>query len=183
MSTLISKQYFDFLCHSELNLGFFGGSFNPFHAGHANLIQNVIKILNLDCLILLVAHYSHVKTYDTSASYRAEMIAKNFFHPKVYISFIEEELGYNYSALIAKYIINKSDKPRYMIFGADSLIYFHQWEYYEYILNNMKVVVVDRPGYTYKALNSKAIKYIHQFIRIKQYNISSTQIRNNLNLI
>lgn len=177
MSTIISREYFDFLCRSDLKIAFFGGSFNPFHIGHENLVRNVIKKFDFDKLIILVAHYSSIKKYDTSAKDRAKEIYNKFFHPKVYISAIEEDLDFCYSALITKYISNKSGRKKFMILGGDSAIYFHQWEYYSYILDTMNVILVNRSGYTYQALNCKIINDVYAFERFKYTNISSTEIK------
>ncbi len=180
MSQIISKAYFDFLCNSNLKLGFFGGSFNPFHDGHASLASNIIKELDLDRLIILVAHYSSYKIYNTSAKIRGEYIKDKFYHPKVCISSIEEEMGYNYSALITKYIVNRSYEPCYMILGSDSLISFHHWEFYRYIISLMKISIVARETYTYQSFESKLVNEVFDFFRFKYVNISSTEIRKNI---
>ena len=40
--------------------------------------------------------------------------------------------------------------------GADNLIYFHKWEKWQKIFNNMSIVIFRRHGYNNKALKSIA---------------------------
>ncbi|MFO1130109.1 MAG: hypothetical protein U1E31_01860 [Rickettsiales bacterium] len=184
---IISKQFFDKLCSLNLNIGFYGGSFNPFHYGHYNIILNSIASLNLDCIILLVAYSSATKKYNKTAKQRAddilieiEKIIQKFsqIKPKIYISNIEEELQYSYSYLIAKYISSKSNIKRYFIIGADCLINLHKWEYCDIISFYMNLVVFDRPDWTYKAIKCQSINKIYSFYKIKYNYVSSTDIRN-----
>lgn len=183
---LISKAHFNFLCASNLRIGFYGGSFNPFHYGHFNIVLSAIKALKLDKLILLVANASKEKFYSKSSLNRAQDII-NYYQKNIninqnyniYVSNIEEELNYNCTYLIAKYIAARSQLKRYFILGADSIINFHNWEHCDIISYYMNLVVFDRPNWTYKAINCKSINYIDSFYKIKYNYVSSTNIRNN----
>ena len=82
--------------------------------------------------------------------------------------------------------------------GADNLVYFHKWEKWEKIFNNMSIVIFRRHGYNNKALKSIASYQFKNnkvetsrinllefnkvpswsFIDNKEIKISSTEIRN-----
>ena len=85
-----------------------------------------------------------------------------------------------------------------LIIGADNLCILHKWHNWKKIFFICPVVVLDRPGYFKKAINSKAAKHFWKsrkrtkefitmsnyklpawnYIRIKLNNCSSSQIRN-----
>ena len=87
--------------------------------------------------------------------------------------------------------------------GADNLIDFHRWQYWETIFKNISIVVFKRYGYNNKALNSKTAKTFAQFkktahpidkiyfsqlpswtwINNREIKISSTEIRKQRDLL
>ena len=96
------------------------------------------------------------------------------------------------------YIINKSaDHKYYFIMGADSFIKFNQWKKYNELLSKLSIIVINRPEYSIKSLNSIAAKKLEKykslnliskdkqhrwyFLSTKGMNISSSKIKKTIN--
>ncbi|NCU49122.1 MAG: nicotinate (nicotinamide) nucleotide adenylyltransferase, partial [Candidatus Fonsibacter lacus] len=92
------------------------------------------------------------------------------------------------------YLINKSAEHKYyFIMGADSFVKFNQWKKYNEILNKLSIIVVNRPEFSIKSLNSIAAKKLEKykslnlpskdkqqrwyFLSTKGMNVSSSKIK------
>ncbi|MGL4951223.1 MAG: adenylyltransferase/cytidyltransferase family protein, partial [Mycoplasma sp.] len=52
----------------------FGGSFDPIHLGHVNIVKNTIEYIGVDFTIIIPTKVSHGKRLDSSSQQRIEML-------------------------------------------------------------------------------------------------------------
>lgn len=163
-----------------MNIGIYGGSFNPPHYGHEKIIRRVIKDLKLDKLLIVpVGIPCHGKSDILNGEHRYEM-CKIYFEKidKVEISRIEidkKKISYTYETL--EEIINNYGKNHnyFEIIGGDSAEYFNKWREYKKILKLSKVVVIKREGYVNKIDSENIIEIENEY-----YKVSSSKIREKL---
>ena len=127
---------------------FFGGTFDPVHLGHVNLCKAAIKKVKPDLTIIMPNKIPPLKTEDAYANAhdRIEMLKLAFKNtPKLIISDheahdISDTPSYTYKTI--KWLKRMYPKAIiYLLVGYDRLKDFNKWKEYEYILDNVKLVV------------------------------------------
>ncbi len=172
------------------SIGIFWGTFNPIHNGHINLVNEVSAHLNLDRIIVMPTKVPPHKQVSNLASEenRLEMCRLAFEgNPKAEVSDYEiKQEGKSFTVLTLRHFRERFPETKLsFIMGSDMLLSFHTWYLYEEILSLASIVAVAR--------NSKDIDKISDYskriesrggectvISIEPYEISSTQIRNNI---
>jgi len=134
----------------------FGGSFDPPHLCHEELVKKCLKELGLDKLFLIPTFLSPFKSaFAAPPKMRYEWLCKVFEkYEKVSVLDIEikkqkavftidtiEEL----TAIIDKQSCDKI----YLIIGSDNLCNFTKWHRYEELIKLVEVVVVSRGSTTF----------------------------------
>lgn len=159
-----------------MNIGIFGGSYNPIHFGHLIVAEEIREAYNLDKIIFIpVGIPSHKNELEISSFHRFEMV-KLAIKENNYFEISDIEISENRK----NYTIDTLNKLKrmyikdnlFLIIGGDSAKNFHTWKNYKEILKNIKVLVFKRKDYTeitaydnMDILNTKIIE------------ISSTDIR------
>lgn len=193
-----------------MKIGIYGGSFNPIHMGHLNIIFQGIKLLNLDKLIIIpVGIPSHkgtlIKNEDRfnmcqlgiNSSESREIIKKIGFKDdeesilrKIEVSRIEienEKTSYTYDTLVKlKNIYLNSEF--YEIIGEDSAKNIETWKDYEKLLMESNVIVFKRCENGGKNIEKKRktmeLELIKKFkmkvLNTPYYSYSSSDIRERL---
>ena len=102
---------------------------------------------------------------------------------KIKIKYFEKKINSTNTIDLVKHL-NKTLKKNifFLIIGSDCLINFHKWKKWELLTELTKIVVFSRKDFDDKAKKSVIIKKVKKiiFIKNKQINISSTQIRKKL---
>lgn len=167
-------------------IAIFGGSFNPVHSEHINLVNIAIEKLNLDKLFVVPTFISpHKENLDASASDRLAMLRLAFMdNEKVEISDFEIQNGGNsYSYITCEHF--RKEYPYAEIFficGGDMLVDFYRWKNPDRILNAVTLASFDREDYfvdyTYQHKYFLE-KFNKDFVEIgyKGKKFSSTRIR------
>lgn len=173
-----------------MKIAIFGGTFNPPHKGHKNILQQSIKQMQLDKVYVIPNNtppHKKLPINTPSTKQRFEMckILCNKIE-KTIVSDIEISLGgQSFTIDTVKYIKNlyKNDDIC-LIIGADSFISFEKWKNFEEILSMCSLLVFERE-HLKSSLNHK--KYMQEkynanifMIKTKVLQISSSQIRQNL---
>ena len=109
------------------------------------------------------------------------MIKKN---KKVNVVFLDKKVKSSRTVDIFKYLQRKNKRSNFfIIIGSDSLVTFHKWKNWRYLVNNAKLVVFFRKGYRNKLKKSAITKVLESnnviFVKNKSYNISSSKLRKN----
>lgn len=162
-----------------MKLGIYVGSFNPVHKGHKYIIDYLLNKKVVDKIIVIPTGNYWDKQDLINIRDRINML-KFYENDKVIVNETLNEINYTYEILNELNKEYKKDKL-YLIIGADNIPKFHLWKNVDEILQN-KVIVLNRDNididdYINKFKNKENFIVVKDF---KKVNISSTQIRNNL---
>lgn len=114
-----------------MNIGIFGGAFNPVHNGHINLAKNYADSLNLHKVIFIPTAVPPHKTSENLASGedRFNMLEIALDDERFEVSDIEfkrQGKSYTYDTLIQLKKFYPDDNF-YLIIGADQFLDFNSW--------------------------------------------------------
>lgn len=167
----------------------FGGSFDPVHVEHTNILKAAVRELCADKVIVVpTKNPPHKSASKTPFSDRAEMarIAFSTVSANVIVDDIENRNdGVNYSSDNLPVLEKKYGKFVYVI-GGDSLLALESWHEPEFIVRNFEIAVFDREGY--QSAKDKAAELNEKWngkIRILEYvgkEVDSHTIRDRLML-
>ncbi|MFC1568607.1 nicotinate-nucleotide adenylyltransferase [bacterium] len=143
-----------------MQLGLFGGTFNPIHHGHLIIADALIKNLSLDRIIFIPAALPPHKQTQTicAAEHRYRMIELAIQScPEFSVSdyeFSRAQISYTIDTVEAFKEKYKSDLL-YLIIGADSLNEIHTWRQPDRLFEMIRIVVVNRPGVNFNDIDPK----------------------------
>jgi len=165
-----------------MKVGFFGGSFDPIHFGHLNLILEILEKSDIDKILICPSNLAPNKIdnpHSALAKDRLEMVRLLVSDiEKVSICDLEvkrEGISYTIDTLR---VLKDSFSDISLIITNDALMDFHNWKEYNEILKITTPMVVIR------SLNKKIPKefkgLLKNQIKIRQLEISSSDIRDRL---
>lgn len=140
-------------------IGLLGGSFNPAHDGHRHISLVALARLNLDRVWWIVSPGNPLKSHQDLADQqtRLHLAAAVAHHPRIDVTGFEAQLGTAYTAETLAYLTKRLPDVNFVwLMGADNLAGLHRWRHWRRILATMPVAVLDRPGWRYRALASRA---------------------------
>ena len=168
-----------------MKLCLFGGTFDPIHIGHLIMAQSVIndEELDIEKVVFIPAADPPHKEIDKYSSYdhRCNMISKAVKNRQIFeVSQVEHSFeGLSFTIKTVKYFSNKyelSKNDLYLLIGEDSLVNFHTWRQPEEILENARLLTINRPGWNKKTVEDKYLKNT-KFIDSPAVKLSSSLIR------
>tara|TARA_B100000470_G_C19757956_1_gene376914 strand:+ start:671 stop:1291 length:621 start_codon:yes stop_codon:yes gene_type:complete len=136
----------------KMNIGIFGGTFDPIHLGHIAVAKYAKTDLNLDKVIFVPAGCPQLKPSlpAASAKHRFEMVKLAIGNKEMfYASDIEiKRKGPTFTVDTLKSIKKNyhSKSSLWFIVGSDAFSEFNKWENYQEIMELSNVCVVRRPG-------------------------------------
>ena len=141
-------------------IGLLGGSFDPAHAGHAHITREAIKRFGLDHVWWMVSPGNPLKSRGPAPlDQRIERAREVMDHPRVQITDIERQLGTRYTASTLRALQARYRGVRFVwLMGADNLAQFHRWQDWRWIMDNVHVGVLARPGDRISARMSPAAR-------------------------
>lgn len=136
-----------------MNIGIYGGSFNPVHFGHVGLAKWVIENTGLDELWLMVSPNNPLKPAGILAPEQERLQAVQEAVrdiPHVKASDFEFHLPRpSYTANTLRELQKAYPEHEFtLVIGQDNIAIFDQWREYEYILSNFRIFVYPRKGIT-----------------------------------
>lgn len=144
-----------------MQVGLFGGSFNPPHAGHALVAEIALRRLQLDQLWWMVTPGNPLKSgrelLPLAERIRlSETIAED---PRIKVTAFEAARRVGYTADTLALVKARSPGVDFVwIMGADNLRQFHRWQRWQRIATTFPIAVIDRPGATLSFLSSVLAK-------------------------
>lgn len=167
-----------------MKIGIFGGSFNPPHQMHMNIALELIQKNYVDKIIYVPTGNRYNKKDLIDAKHRLKML-KLMINKNNNLTVSDYEiknvLTYTYQTLDYFKKIYPNDEI-YFICGSDNLKEISTWKNYEYILNNYKLLIIKRNNDDIDKIVSDLNKSNIILTRIFSQNISSTNIRKNLQM-
>lgn len=150
----------------NLRIGLLGGSFNPAHEAHLHISLEAIKRLNLDWVWWLVSPQNPLKDAKNLAPLTdrisaAKKLTKN--HPAIHVSDVETHFGTNKTIDTLRTLKTACPENQFIwLMGADNMAQFDKWASWEEIVSLLPIGIIDRGGYSTKALQGKLAKrYAH----------------------
>lgn len=140
-------------------IGLFGGSFNPTHKGHVMVALYAMKRLQLDWVWWLVSPQNPLKDAGDTADYdkRLAYARRLARHPRFVVTDLERQMNSRYTADTLEQLKRHAPDAHFVwIMGADSLKDLHRWHHWLDIVDDVAMAVLARPGYSLRALGSKA---------------------------
>ena len=141
----------------RMQVGLFGGSFNPPHAGHALVAEIALRTLGLDQLWWMVTPGNPLKSGRELAPLAerialSEQIARD---PRIKVTAFEAAYHVRYTADTLALVRARNPGIDFVwIMGADNLAQFHRWQRWREIAMTMPIAVIDRPGSTLSFVSS-----------------------------
>ena len=136
----------------------FGGSFDPVHQGHVELVQHFVKLLNVDEVKLIPAGQPWQKsTLHATAEQRVAML-KLAFDDQLSVPYsIDQQEIDRANQHMASYTIDTlhnlraqcgNDTALILLIGADQFHNFATWKNWQQIFTLTHIVAAARPGYS-----------------------------------
>ncbi len=144
-----------------MQVGLFGGSFNPPHAGHALVAEIALRRLALDQLWWIVTPGNPLKSSRELAplSSRLELSEKVARNPRIKVTAFEAAHRLRYTADTLALVRARNPGVDFVwVMGADNLRDFHRWQRWRQIAMTFPIAVIDRPGATLSFLSSVLAK-------------------------
>ena len=145
-------------------IGLLGGSFDPPHEGHVHITKSALKRFGLDRIWWLVSPGNPLKPHGPAPlAERMQAADALMQHPRVTVTDIEAQLGTRYTAQTLVALRRRYPGVRFVwLMGADNLADFHRWQDWRWIMENVPIGVLARPGDRISARLSKTAKvYAH----------------------
>jgi nicotinate-nucleotide adenylyltransferase len=144
-----------------IQVGLFGGSFNPPHAGHALVAEIAMRRLRLDQLWWMVTPGNPLKSTRElmPLAERVRLSEAISVDPRIKVTAFEAAHRIRYTADTVELVTRRNPGVNFVwIMGADSLRDFHRWQRWRRIAATLPIAVVDRPGATLAFLSSVMAK-------------------------
>jgi len=152
-------------------IALFGGSFDPPHLGHVAIVEEALRTLDIEKLIVVPAYLNPFKTASVApASLRFKWLQKIFKHHKN-VEISNFEIAQNRSVPTIETVKHfKQLEPCriFLIIGADNLHSLKQWHHYEALKSLVDFVVAHRDAVEIPK------EYINLYVNVP---ISSTALR------
>lgn len=173
------------------NAAMFGGSFNPVHNGHVELLERMISEFHLDKVFVIPTNVTPLKdnSYMACAEDRLAMCRLAFSRvPAVEVSDMEiTREGKSYTVDTLKILKEKyTDTKLHLIVGADAFLQLPLWYKAEEIFSLAKILTIVRDDIDYDSLRRAGESYKEKFgaefgiIENPVTDISSTEIRSHI---
>lgn len=171
-------------------IGIFGGTYNPPHLGHLNIVENFIKKLELNRVMIIPTYTPPHKTCPDLASTEDRlMMCKLTFESEIFdVSDMEIERrgkSYTYDTLVELKAVYP-DAEFYFLVGDDMLLTLHEWNKPEEILKLCTIVssvrcdglrLDDLISYVEQNYAKQYVDGRFVFLEIEPLVLSSTDVR------
>ena len=157
----------------------FGGSFDPPHIGHKEIIKKALDIKDVDCIIVVPTYLNPFKdSFNLNPDIRYEL-AKESFDNLGCVEFSTYEIEQKRSVYTIETYkeLSKTKNIKFIIIGSDNLKSITKWKEFDYLNNKITWIVATRGKNLPKNIPLKSYKIINLDI-----DVSSSEIRANKKL-
>lgn len=162
-----------------MNIGIFGGSFNPIHNGHISLAKQLLQLADLDEVWFMVSPQNPLKrqsdVIDDNVRLRLVSIA---LREEPHLRACDREMTMpkpSYTWLTMQALSREYPEHRFtLLIGGDNWLYFSQWRNHEELLAKYNIAVYPRTG---SQIDTASLPPRVKVYDVRRIDISSTQIR------
>jgi nicotinate-nucleotide adenylyltransferase len=164
-----------------MQIGILGGSFNPIHNGHLEIVRNVIKSNIIDNIWLLPSSLHPLKNNGSVPDFeiRLKLVKAAIIDIPACFAFDydNQDSKPSYTDVLLQKLSHKFPQHTFhFIIGFDIIPEIHRWHNYQWLQNNARFISINRPGnYNMDAAGKLKNK---KFIEMQPNKTSSTLIRN-----
>ena len=182
---------------TKKDVAIIGGSFDPVHNGHIEMIKYLVDNYIVDEVLVLPSYYSPHKDNESISSFNDRVNMLNLAIKDIkntYINTFEEEYYKINNSKTYTYEVLNALKKKYLnmrfhfVVGFDSIKNINTWHRYKELLKDYWFYIFDREDDEFKTISQKkyyldnlgknlGIKFIYELLDTKISNISSTEIR------
>ena len=160
-------------------LAIFGGSFDPPHYGHIDIVKNLEK--SFDRVIVMPSYISPFKSGGEDPKARLALCKKVFTSQKTEVSRYEiGKKGVSYSVDTAAFFAKKTGARLFWVIGSEELIRLAEWHDIDRLKTLVTFFVVPRPDFEISADILNTLKKRKIKIKIAKFtglDISSSEIK------
>jgi len=152
-------------------IAIFGGSFDPPHRGHQDIVSKALRYLDIDKLVVVPAYLNPFKSSSLASSIQRLEWCHKLFDSIDGVEVDDYEIREGKSTTTSQSVryLSQQYEVKYIIIGADNLESLSKWYDYEWLDETITWVVASRDG-DYKYPKDSIVLDIDA-------PISSTQIR------
>lgn len=159
-----------------MEIGVFGGTFNPIHIGHLIVAEKIREYFKLERIYFVPSAIPpHKKESIINGVHRLKMVCLAVdSNPYFYPSSVEVDRGGKSYTIdtIRELLHNLGDEQRlYFIIGADAFKDIRTWKDYEMLLMICKFIVISRPGISLESTQKGVTEILNEL------NLTSTNIK------
>ncbi len=154
-----------------MNIAIFGGSFDPVHLGHIEVVQKALE-MGIDKVIVVPNFLNPLKNKTSAPAELRYKWLKEVFNDFENVEISDFEINQKRPVYSIETI--NHFKPKYFIIGSDNLKTLDKWKNIDEILNKVELIVAKRGEIDENLTKKYSIKKI---INV-DIPISSTEIRN-----
>ena len=132
----------------HLNIGLFGGTFNPPHEGHLHVCQTALRQKKFDFIWWMVTPQNPLKRDQSIPSFeqRMEWSQEIATHPRILVTDIERQLGTYKSIDSVKALKKRFPQTNFtFLAGTDNALYLHKWEEWRSLIKEVPFLFIARP--------------------------------------
>ena len=159
------------------SIALFGGSFDPPHLGHKTLVEEALKVLSIDKIIVVPTFLNPFKSSSYHTAQERLRLSLELFESfeKVLVDDYEIQEAKATTTVQTLRHFQKSYDVLYVIIGADNLENIEKWQAFNWLNEQITWVVATRNGYAIQSNKLRDFKILNIDVEM-----SSTQIRNNM---
>ena len=160
-------------------IAIFGGSFDPPHMGHQQIVENAVKRLDIDQLFVVPAYLNPFKKSSLADAQTRLQWCHELFDDIQGVIVDDYEIKEGKSTVTSQSVKHFSQNyhVKYLIIGSDNLSTLHKWHDYTWLNENVIWVIATRSDH---AVNTDGLR-AWEILPINAP-ISSTQIRDKKDL-
>jgi len=162
-----------------VKIAIFGGSFDPPHIGHQQIVERAVDILDIDKLLVVPAFLNPFKSSTLATPQQRLAWCHTIFDPIAHVEICDYEVNKGravYSSETIEYLSSRYEVA-YLIIGADNLHSIHKWNNFEWIDKRVTWVIAKRADF-----GTDSDMLSHSILLDIDEDISSTSIRESRDL-